>query len=78
MVGDEDARADIHARKQSMKRLAELLSQAVEHGPVELLATWAGEEEKEPVERSEVTPVHFTRHWREAPEPQFFIVRKEV
>jgi hypothetical protein len=72
----EGRRADEEAGRESVRRLSEYLSRAVEEGEVELYACWDGDQEKDPVERATITPADLGGPAFEFKDSQFLIVQK--
>jgi hypothetical protein len=76
MYGAASGRADEEAGRESVRRLSEYLSCAVEEGDVELYACWDGDQEKDPVQRATITPADLGGPAFEFKDSQFLIVQK--
>jgi hypothetical protein len=64
------------AGRESVRRLAEYLSEAVEDGEVELYACWDGDQESNPDEQATITPLDIGGPAYEFKESQFLIIQK--
>ncbi len=74
-IEDEYDRAQDYNARESVRQLAEYLSNAVEQaGDIEMLVCWTGEEEEMPKSRSTMTPVDFGGETFELEHPSFITI----